>query len=307
MTKNIGTDAEINQIRLKEQVANPASPSSGYAYLYTKSDGVYYKDSAGNVVGPFSASPADITNLPASETDTTLVLAPNGTGGVGFRADSGITMNQADPYGLFHRLDAANADDDEFDDASIDAGWTQVTPTGVVTWVEANNVLSAAFNGQSANDICAILKATTLADGEYYETCLRTVTKKLTTYTMTGLVISNGVLTTSSAMALILYLDNVADELNCELWTGTLTNMTSGGAGFMFSSGQVAGRLRPRIKRNSATSFSWLMGDETGAQFNAFSALTVNPGFTPTHAGLFVSVWGGTHSALCAFDYFRKI
>ena len=40
---------------------------------------------------PSSSGVADILDVPTVETNTTLVLAPNGTGGVEFRAEAGAT------------------------------------------------------------------------------------------------------------------------------------------------------------------------------------------------------------------------
>lgn len=51
--KNIGTNALIDRVRLREQGADPATPSGGFGYLYIKSDGkLYYIDDAGLVNGP---------------------------------------------------------------------------------------------------------------------------------------------------------------------------------------------------------------------------------------------------------------
>lgn len=57
MTRNIGTDANINRIRLAQQTSHPASPASGYNYLYIISGsaygGLYLEDSSGRQIGPF--------------------------------------------------------------------------------------------------------------------------------------------------------------------------------------------------------------------------------------------------------------
>lgn len=59
MAINIG-NANISKIRFAEQGANPSTPASGFGFLFVKSDGVYYKDDAGNVTGPFGASGAGL-------------------------------------------------------------------------------------------------------------------------------------------------------------------------------------------------------------------------------------------------------
>ena len=51
--KRIDVDAIIDRVRLAEQGANPATPSSGYGWLFEKSDGnLYFMNDAGEVIGP---------------------------------------------------------------------------------------------------------------------------------------------------------------------------------------------------------------------------------------------------------------
>ncbi len=44
--------AVVSRYRFLEQGGDPANPAAGYEYLYCKADGFYYKDDAGNVIGP---------------------------------------------------------------------------------------------------------------------------------------------------------------------------------------------------------------------------------------------------------------
>ncbi len=44
--------AEIDSVRMKEQAGDPSTPASGYGQLYIKSDGVYFRDDGGTVIGP---------------------------------------------------------------------------------------------------------------------------------------------------------------------------------------------------------------------------------------------------------------
>lgn len=48
----ISESTGINSVQLKEQSSAPDTPSSGYAQLFVKADGLYLKDDAGNVIGP---------------------------------------------------------------------------------------------------------------------------------------------------------------------------------------------------------------------------------------------------------------
>ena len=50
---NIDTDAEIDSIRMTDQVAAPA-PDAGYSHIFTKADGLYVVDDDDVVTGPFA-------------------------------------------------------------------------------------------------------------------------------------------------------------------------------------------------------------------------------------------------------------
>jgi hypothetical protein len=54
--RDIGGDAEIDRVRLVVQGSNPTTPAASHGLLYVKADGVYYKDEAGVVTGPFTDS-----------------------------------------------------------------------------------------------------------------------------------------------------------------------------------------------------------------------------------------------------------
>jgi hypothetical protein len=47
------SEAEINSVRMKEQGADPSTPSSGYGQIYIKTDGVYFIGDGGSATGPF--------------------------------------------------------------------------------------------------------------------------------------------------------------------------------------------------------------------------------------------------------------
>ena len=49
MTRNIETEAEINSIRLIDQVSDPSNPSADHVSLYVKNGGIHVIDSAGDV------------------------------------------------------------------------------------------------------------------------------------------------------------------------------------------------------------------------------------------------------------------
>ena len=52
---NISTNALINAVLLTDQGSDPSTPASGKKKLYSKSGGLYIRDSAGNITGPMVA------------------------------------------------------------------------------------------------------------------------------------------------------------------------------------------------------------------------------------------------------------
>jgi hypothetical protein len=84
--------ANLFGITLRES-ANDGSdftnPDADYRRVFLGEDGqLHGKDSSGTVTD-IGGSVADILDLPTAETDDTLVLAPDGAGGVEFRAEAG--------------------------------------------------------------------------------------------------------------------------------------------------------------------------------------------------------------------------
>lgn len=75
MDRNIGTAANISKIRFAEQGSNPAAPDAGYWTLFVKADGVYARNSAGTVQGPFLDEAAPVTHNLLSVTHADTVAA----------------------------------------------------------------------------------------------------------------------------------------------------------------------------------------------------------------------------------------
>lgn len=105
MSKNIGTNSEIDQIRLAQQLSHPSSPDSGYEYLYlisgSASGGLYLKDSSGRQVGPF------ITGTPSAS-----LVVPTSIAGCVLWYDADQESGaEGDPIGTFvdHSASANNA------------------------------------------------------------------------------------------------------------------------------------------------------------------------------------------------------
>jgi hypothetical protein len=77
----ISENAIINSVRLKDQASNPATPDTGFTQVFAKSDGLYIKDDAGTVTGPFAVTggAGDVVG-PGSATDGNLAVFDGGTG-----------------------------------------------------------------------------------------------------------------------------------------------------------------------------------------------------------------------------------
>lgn len=82
MSVIINTTAEIDGVRMREQGSNPSSPSATHQIIFAKSNGLYIKDSAGAVTGPFGVSGGAASDAPT----IALTLTNN----------SAVTVNQGD-------------------------------------------------------------------------------------------------------------------------------------------------------------------------------------------------------------------
>jgi hypothetical protein len=79
--KRIDVDAEIDRIRLKEQTGNPSTPSSGYGWLFEKTDGdLYFMNDSGEVQGPLGQKYFTLTVAGDLSVDSGLLRLYNLTG-----------------------------------------------------------------------------------------------------------------------------------------------------------------------------------------------------------------------------------
>lgn len=120
MAGGVFSSAKLNGMTIRESADDGSdftNPDADYRRLFLGEDGqLHVKDSAGTVTG-IGGAIADILDLDTAETDDTLVLAPDGAGGVEFRAeaagggiDSGASFPGSPTAGdLFHRTDLTPA------------------------------------------------------------------------------------------------------------------------------------------------------------------------------------------------------
>lgn len=224
-----------------------------------------------------------------------------GAGGGTFPRDSWNDL-------LFQRAstDSSHSDDDEFSGTGL-SGWTEVDPTGTTTWTEEAHVAAVQFQGQSAADLGALVKAITSASAPMtIETAVRLplVNEQ---FTFCGLVFTDGTATTSNAVFAGWAAGTTLASV--DLWGGTLTNMSSGLGGWIPDMNNdvalVSSHMYFRLIWVSAN--TWSMNWSTdGINWSDDGVANQAHTLTPTHFGLAVSKWGGSVTLQhAAFEYFR--
>ena len=90
MTGTLFQDNASPYLTVVEQGSTPSNPSAGSQKLFVNDSDhlLYFVDSSGTVT-PVGGAVSEITDIPTADTTTTNVLAPDGAGGVEWRAESG--------------------------------------------------------------------------------------------------------------------------------------------------------------------------------------------------------------------------
>lgn len=195
---------------------------------------------------------------------------------------------------------STNSFTDHFDGDSLDPAWTQVTPTGTVTWTESRDVLSVKFANQTASDCVGLVKTIGALS---YPLVITTAVRFLgvPNYVMAGPLFSNGTTTASTIIWAMPYQDNNWGFLS-SLRTGTFTNVSSipvterravlrGGWLYIRLIWRATDTWSLEYSPDGVSYTDWGEGNE------AFS-------MTPTHFGLGVSTWGNPLDAIASFEFF---
>ncbi len=229
----------------------------------------------------------------------------NTGGGVG---GGGLTLNDTDPYGIFHRISGSNAFDDEYS-SNTSANYSTIIGGGSGTWTISNHVLTCMYSNQGSAQVHAYVKPIALSDGDWLETNLNFLGKSNTNYSFFGMILTDGVLTSSNAFALSVFRDNVASEIYISFYKGTCANIASGyglQSPFQLDTTSMGAGMRIRLMRVSSSAYGWFFGLGNGAIFTNENTANQDPGFTPSYAGFFTSVWGSSHTGIISFDFIRK-
>lgn len=193
--------------------------------------------------------------------------------------------------------------DDEFDGDSIDAGWTQITPTGVVTWTQSNGVLSVTGGGQDSSDVCAIVKSFPVLPTHTIETAVRLL-GTTSNYTFVGMIFTDGTTVNSNAVAVTIHTSTTIGAVNLALRSGTLANMGTNHQNVNI--GNHGPWLHMRLIWRSINSFGIEVSPD-GVSWVTMSFGNILLTFTPTHAGLLFTSWGdgALNTKVGTFEFFR--
>jgi len=240
-----------------------------------------------------------VEDLTTAETDTSLVLAPDGAGGVEWVTPVGGGLDPTEVYSTA----AATADDDEFDNGSIDGAFVEIAgSTGTVTWSESRHRLIAEFDDNQSQRFKALVKPLTLSDGEAVETLVAEYFSQVQNFPFVGVCLTNGVLTSSLYAYAHLYTSSSPTMI-----LGAIYGAFNAGPSIPWSSFSITPTtpIRLRLYRTSSTVYG--ISYSVGGSKWILAGSTFNPGFTPSHAGFMVSTYGGTLPSVCAFEYLRKV
>lgn len=200
--------------------------------------------------------------------------------------------------------ETASADDDFFDDASLDAAWTTLTVSGGQTITELYDILSVKItSGIAASQVNAILREVSPSFGDTIETRLRPlVTASGSEFAFGGLVWSDGVVAGSNASALMVHKDTSHGTFNVVGRAGTFTAM-GGVVGPNSRVNSSADYLYVRLEYDASNSFIAYVSHD-GVTWHTFGTLADTN--TPTHVGVVWSNWGdAVDTRTLSYDYFR--
>jgi len=295
-------------LRRYSSVATETTLSAG---ITNASTGLTVVNPSGYPVVPFTVRIQDEAILVGGKSGNTFNVLTRGFDGTSAVAhSSGLTLNHVAIGDDFDHLwsevalDRSFATyDDEFGAATIDAGWTEVTPTGTAVWTQSNGVMSVATEGQSSNDICAIVKPFPVLPPYTIETACRLFAVR-SNYTMIGLVLSDGTSPTSNAVSTFFYTTATNGELLLSQRSGTFTAMSSNVSSVHVRT--IGLWMYLRLIWKSINTFE-IQGSSDGVSWAGLNLPDIAVTFTPTHAGVLFSSWGDStpDSRVGSFEFFR--
>lgn len=199
-----------------------------------------------------------------------------------------------------------HAQDDAFDNASLDAAFVRVDNSTSnaaaqlrAVWTENRDSLSLVLNGtvtqDAAGEMHGLVKPYVLAVGEALETCFTEVGRDYN-YHFAGLVVTDG--TTFGSGNQVFYPRWSYINLQDGLWTGWNTR-----AAFTdYGDGGFVRADFTRIKRTATSTWSYEIS-ANGFDWVVVATRTLT--MTPSHIGFACGQWGGTLRQQFNFEFLR--
>jgi hypothetical protein len=298
----------------------PPSPPAGAVRLYGSNSKAFYENSSGTVVelggagggGGISGIAVEedgseegatitrlnfTTNLDVSVTGSEATISATGGGG-------GAT---SDP----ERWDASEApgspeaQNDEFEDASIGGGLTRVynsgTPKG--SWAERYGALSFNQTVTTGTELDVYAQARTVSTGDYVEVAGRLGHQGGAGSTVAGIALgfSNGTTYgTSNALSVFWHSTGSSNRFMLNNWPG---HNTRAGDGTIVDRGNTGDRWYVRVKYESSNTWGLYIS------FNGHQWYTIQSNYaytmTPTHVIFGMAALAQAPPGWLIFDYFR--
>ena len=193
-----------------------------------------------------------------------------------------------------------HADDDFFDDGTVDSAWSELTVTGTHTVTESRGVLSVVFDDQSSADYNALLKSMTPSSAPVtIETRLQLV-GDFEANNVVGIVFSDGTTSTDNIAAVDVNFPGTNETINVRNGTFTAIGNDSNAT----INARATAAIYLRLGWTATNTFVANISTD-GVTWTRLSTTAMTRTLTPTHFGLTWTKWGATNPAVATFDYFR--
>jgi hypothetical protein len=224
--------------------------------------------------------------------------------GVKWAAAAGASPDTIEGY-LHTHPGTPHGDDDEFDNETFDG--TEVDQTaGTLTLTEIRSVLAFRFDSQNADEVCAALFSLTPTVAPVtVETAFTSMVldeSGANDHCIYGVGFADGTTTSSNAHGGF-FNDQHTDGPTHEWRNGPMNNLNTPTALDTLSDHVVVVRRFVRCVWTAANTFSIQISTDGINWITTDSARSFT--MTPTHFGIFVSSWGGTHTAAITAEYLR--
>jgi hypothetical protein len=237
---------------------------------------------------------------PKSPNDATKFL--DGTGAYSVPTGTGSTPAVADRSSIYKVWTSLSGDDDEFDDASF-SGWTAVNSgSHLPTLTEGNDVLSIDHPGSDATaELHAWVKAKTINANDYVEGWFSYYGRSQSSPSI-GVIMANG--NTYGAGTQVFWELFQTNANAQQLALASHTNYSTAGTASTLPMGVLYNYgVGLRLQYLGSNNWAGFMSVD-GISWRNFTG-TLSRTMTPTHAGFFVSTWGGTLPMVVKCHYCR--